>query len=71
LGYAGDCTTVGFLQEYVENSRHTANDATRVAAVTALGVLADKDAIPLLARIQESSNYLAQSGALTELFAVN
>jgi HEAT repeat protein len=71
LGFAGDGSTVSFLREYLENNRHSASDATRVAAVTALGMLSDKDAIPLLARIRESSNYLAQTGALTELFSVN
>jgi HEAT repeat protein len=71
LGFAGDGSTVAFLRDYLESNRHSASDATRVAAVTALGMLSDKDAIPLLARIRESSNYLAQTGALTELFSVN
>jgi hypothetical protein len=38
--------------------------------VEALGFLADKDHLPLLSRLQESSNYLAQPEALSQLFAV-
>jgi HEAT repeat protein len=70
LGLAGDSTTVEFLRDFVENTRRNHADVTRVAAVEALGFLADKDHLPLLSRLQESSNYLAQPEALSQLFAV-
>ena len=68
LGYLGHVSSVDVLSDVALNKKSSHTDATRVAAVTALGVLADKDDIPLLSRVQGSSNYLAQTTLLADLF---
>jgi HEAT repeat protein len=71
LGYAGDGASVEFLREFVENRKRNHADLTRLAAVRAMGLLADKDHVPLLSRLQESSNYMAQTELLARLFAID
>ena len=49
---------------------HTYQDVSRSFATVSLGFLGDKDDVPMLSRIQENSNYLAQTGALAELLTI-
>jgi hypothetical protein len=73
LGYIGDSRAVPILENMLEKDTsgvYNAKNVTRAFATVALGFLGDKDQIPILSKVQENSNYLAQTGALVELLSI-
>ncbi len=70
LGYIGDRSAVEMLVDFVENPDKKYQNVTRAFATVALGFLGDKDDIPLLSKIHEHSNYLAQTEALREVLSI-
>ncbi len=73
LGYIGDRRAVSVLTEMLAkdvSGVYNAKNVPRAFATVALGFLGDKDQIPILSRIQENSNYLAQTPALWELLSI-
>jgi|GEM_PF-4457205 len=70
LGYIGDRRAVPILVSMVENKKGDVQDVTRAFATVALGILGDKDDIACISKVQENSNYLAQTEALAELLTI-
>ena len=69
LGFIGDVSAVPTLTEMVKD-RKKFKDATRAFAAVALGLLGDKDNIPILSKIAENNNYLQRTEALAELLTI-
>jgi len=73
LGYIGDSRAIPILQVMLEKNDagvYNAKDVTRAFATVGMGFLGDKDPIPMLSKVQENSNYLAQTSALAELLSI-
>jgi HEAT repeat protein len=73
LGYVGDSRAIPLLSHLLAKDAsgvYISKDVTRAFATVALGLLGDKDPIPVLSKIQENSNYLAQTEALAELLTI-
>ncbi|MEZ6194904.1 MAG: HEAT repeat domain-containing protein [Planctomycetota bacterium] len=69
LGFIGDASVVAPLGEMATD--HVAyQDATRAFAAVALGLLGDKDELPMLSRIAEDTNFMAAGAALSELLSL-
>jgi HEAT repeat protein len=69
LGFIGDRSAVDTLAEMLTKT-DVYKDNARAFAAVALGVLGDKDDLPLLTKVQESSNYLARTEALGEILTI-
>lgn len=69
LGFIGDSSAVPTLRDMVTNTTKF-QDATRAFAAVALGLLADKDEIPLLSKISENNNYHTRTDALGEVLTI-
>ena len=73
LGYVGDSRAVPILSQMLskdDSGVYFSKNVTRAFATVALGFLGDKDPIPMLSKVQENSNYLAQTAALSELLTI-
>lgn len=70
LGWIGDNRAVKVLTRFVINEKNQYQDATRAFAAVALGLLGDKDDVPILSRIAEHNNYLSQTEAMAELLTI-
>jgi HEAT repeat protein len=73
LGYVGDSRAVPILAQMLSKDDagvYFSKNVTRAFATVALGFLGDKDPIPMLSKVQENSNYLAQTQALAELLTI-
>ena len=69
LGFIGDVSAVDSLNDMVrEKAKY--KDATRAFAAVALGLLGDKDALPILAKISENNNYLEATDAIKEVLTI-
>ena len=72
MGFIGDRSAVPILKKFLKSNQgvYKAKDTTRAFATVALGFLGDKEDIPLLSNLQRGSNYLAQTGSLSELLSI-
>ncbi|MCB9831182.1 MAG: HEAT repeat domain-containing protein [Planctomycetes bacterium] len=69
LGFIGDRSAVPTLVRFLRE-RDRYQDVTRAFAAVALGLLGDKDDLPILSLIAENSNYLSRSNALVEVMTI-
>ncbi len=69
LGFIGDVSAVSSLVKFVRDVDEY-QDVTRAFAAVALGLLGDKDNIPVLSKISENNNYLQRTDALGELLSI-
>ncbi len=69
LGFIGDVSAVSSLVKFVRDVDEY-QDVTRAFATVALGLLGDKDNIPVLSKISEHNNYLQRTDALGELLSI-
>ena len=69
LGFIGDVSAVPTLVKFVRDSKKF-QDVTRAFAAVALGLLGDKDNIPVIAKISENNNYLTRTDAIGEVLTI-
>jgi HEAT repeat protein len=68
LGLVGDRDAIGELGRALM-SAHGRSDQARIFAASALGLMSDKDDVPVLPQIFEDENYMSPAGALTAVMA--
>ncbi len=69
LGFIGDRSAVPTLIKFLKE-RDKFQDSTRAFAAVALGLLGDKDDIPIISKISEHNNYLIRTDALGEVLTI-
>jgi HEAT repeat protein len=69
LGFIGDVAAVPKLNE-MATDRKKYKDNTRAFSAVALGLLGDKDDIPILFAIAENNNYIARTDAIGEVLTI-
>ncbi len=69
LGFIGDVSAVPILVKFVRDTQEY-QDVTRAFAAVALGLLGDKDNIPILSKISMYNNYLQRTDALGEVLTI-
>ena len=69
LGFIGDVSAVPTLKNMVTDTAKF-QDATRAFAAVALGLLGDKDEIPVLSKISENNNYHSRTDAIAEVLTI-
>ncbi len=69
LGFIGDVSAVPILVKFVRDRQEYQN-VTRAFAAVALGLLGDKDNIPVLSKISMYNNYLQRTDALKEVLTI-
>ncbi|MCB9831177.1 MAG: HEAT repeat domain-containing protein [Planctomycetes bacterium] len=69
LGFIGDRSAVPTLIKFLRE-RDKYQDSTRAFAAVALGLLGDKDDIPIISKISEHNNYLIRTDAIGEVLTI-
>lgn len=69
LGFIGDRSAVPTLIKFLKE-RDKYQDSTRAFAAVALGLLGDKDDIPIISKISEHNNYLIRTDAIGEVLTI-